>query len=43
MVYEIPDGRIVGAHSSLVVPDDDEITPRLLMLIEASSPHPGTV
>ena len=34
MRFVLPDRRIVGPTGELVVPLDDEITPRLLMLME---------
>ena len=34
MRFELPDRRIVGPTGALIVPPDDEITPRLLMLVE---------
>ena len=34
MKFELPDRRIVGPAGELVVPSDDEITPRLIMLLE---------
>ena len=34
MIYQLTDRRIVGPAGDLPVPDGDEITPRLLMLIE---------
>ena len=34
MRFELPEGRIVGLAGELVVPATDEITPRLLMLVE---------
>ncbi len=35
MIYQLPERRIVGPTGELFVPADDEITPRILMLIEA--------
>jgi transposase len=34
MIYQLPQRRIVGPASDLLLPDADEVTPRLLMLIE---------
>jgi len=34
MRFESPDRRIVGLAGEILVPPDDEITPRLLMLLE---------
>ena len=34
MRFVLPDRRIVGLTGELIVPPDDEITPRLLMLVE---------
>lgn len=34
MIYQFADRRIVGPAGDLLVPDTDEVTPRLLMLIE---------
>lgn len=34
MRFEPPERRIVGPKGELIVPADDEITPRLLMLVE---------
>lgn len=34
MIYQLADRRIVGRAGGLLIPDGDEITPRLLMLIE---------
>ncbi len=34
MIYELSGRRIVGPTGNLVIPHDDEIAPRLLMLIE---------
>jgi transposase len=34
MFYQLPERRIVGPTGELLVPPDDQITPRLLMLIE---------
>jgi hypothetical protein len=34
MIYQIAERRIVGPAGDLLIPDGDEITPRLLMLIE---------
>jgi len=34
MRFELPDRRIVGSAGELLVPAADEITPRLLMLLE---------
>ena len=34
MIYQLADRRIVGPAGDLLVPDTDEVTPRLLMLIE---------
>jgi transposase len=34
MRFELPDRRIVGPTGELIVPADDEITPRLVMLLE---------
>jgi transposase len=34
MIYQLPQRRIVGPAGDLLLPDDDEVTPRLLMLIE---------
>jgi transposase len=34
MIYELSERRVVGPTGNLVIPSDDEITPRLLMLIE---------
>jgi transposase len=34
MRFELPDRRIVGPAGELIVPPDDPITPRLLMLLE---------
>jgi transposase len=34
MTFDLPHRRIVGPRGELVVPASDEITPRLLMLIE---------
>ena len=34
MRFELPDRRIVGPAGELIVPADDPITPRLLMLLE---------
>ena len=34
MLYQLPERRIVGPTGELLIPPDDEITPRLLMLIE---------
>jgi transposase len=36
MFYLVQERRIVGPAGELLVPDDDEITPRLLMLIEGN-------
>jgi transposase len=41
MIYELSDRRIVGPTGNLVIPTDDEITPRLLMLIEGECEKPG--
>jgi transposase len=34
MIYELSERRIVGPTGNLIIPPNDEITPRLLMLIE---------
>ena len=34
MIYQLAERRIVGPAGDLPIPDGDEITPRLLMLIE---------
>ena len=34
MTFDLPHRRIVGPRGELIVPTVDEITPRLLMLIE---------
>jgi transposase len=34
MIYQLADRRVVGPAGDLLIPDGDEITPRLLMLIE---------
>jgi transposase len=34
MIYQLPERRIVGPAGELQLPDSDEVTPRLLMLIE---------
>jgi transposase len=34
MRFDLPDRRIVGPAGELLVPPDDEITPRLVMLVE---------
>ena len=34
MIYQLPQRRIVGPAGDLLLPDSDEVTPRLLMLIE---------
>src|SRR6185503_13376472 len=34
MFFELPESRIVGPGGALVVPATDEVTPRLLMLLE---------
>jgi transposase len=34
MKFELPDRRIVGPGGELIVPTDDQITPRLVMLLE---------
>jgi transposase len=34
MIYQLEERRIVGPTGSLLVPPGDEVTPRLLMLIE---------
>jgi transposase len=34
MIYELSQRRIVGPTGNLLIPPDDQITPRLLMLIE---------
>jgi transposase len=34
MRFELPERRIVGPAGELVIPSDDEITPRLVMLLE---------
>ena len=34
MRFELPDRRIVGPAGELMIPADDEITPRLVMLLE---------
>jgi transposase len=34
MIYQPADRRIVGPAGDLLIPTDDEVTPRLLMLIE---------
>jgi helix-turn-helix protein len=34
MRFELPDHRIVGPGGELIVPAGDEVTPRLLMLVE---------
>ena len=34
MTFDIPQRRIIGSRGELIVPAVDEITPRLLMLIE---------
>jgi transposase len=34
MIYEPSERRVVGPTGSLVIPPDDEITPRFLMLLE---------
>lgn len=41
MIYQLSDRRIIGPSGELVVPDDDEITPRLLMLIEGQCERLG--
>jgi transposase len=35
MIYQLEERRIVGPTGNLLVPPGDEVTPRLLMLIEA--------
>ena len=34
MLFNLPEHRVVGPAGELFVPPDDEITPRLLMLVE---------
>jgi transposase len=34
MIYELPQRRILGPAGEIVLPDTDQVTPRLLMLIE---------
>jgi transposase len=34
LIYQFADRRVVGPAGELLIPDGDEITPRLLMLIE---------
>ena len=34
MKFDLPDRRIVGPTGELIVPPEDEITPRLIMLLE---------
>lgn len=43
MRFQLPDRRILGPKGELIVPDDDEITPRLLMLIEGQCEGLGAV
>jgi transposase len=43
MRFELPDRRIIGPKGELIVPADDEITPRLLMLVEGECEGLGAV
>lgn len=43
MRFELPDRRIVGPTGELIVPPDDEITPRLIMLLEGECEGLGAV
>jgi len=43
MRFELPQRRIVGPAGTLLVPPDDEITPRLLMLIEGQCEGLGAI
>ena len=42
MIYQLAQRRIVGPAGDLLLPDGDEITPRLLMLIEGQCEGLGT-
>ena len=34
MIYQLPQRRILGSAGEIILPDADDVTPRLLMLIE---------
>ena len=41
MIYELSERRVVGPTGNLVISQDDEITPRLFMLIEGECENLG--
>ena len=42
MKFEFPERRIIGSAGELIIPSGDEITPRLMMLLEGECDGLGT-